>query len=420
MKRCVILIFCTVLMFTSCTFVPSQKNDDTEKAVEVFNEENYEVKLNDNVRAMWITQYDITLMCIKNGAQRPIDEYRSRVSMMVATLLSLGINTVFIQARPNGDSLYDSDIFPPSAYASGKLGQDSAYDVFGILANEAIRAGISVHAWINPLRLMKISELSEIDEKYVIGRWKNDFLGTRISTVGEYCYLDPAYTEVRDLIVSGAIELMDRYDIDGIHIDDYFYPTTAKAFDAISYEIYGNGLSLADFRRKNINLLISELHAAASARELIFGVSPGGNMDRNYNELYADIEEWCEQGIVDYLCPQIYFGLLHETFPFEKTAREFSLMCAENGIDLIIGMTLEKAQNGYNGIGDVYAGSGKNEWIDNKDVLARCADVVFSLDCKGIAFFSYRLFYSPNDRSENEATKEERENLFKVIENKVA
>lgn len=420
MKRCVILILCTVLAFTSCTVVPSQKNDDTEKAVEVFNEESYEVKLNDNVRAMWITQYDITLMCIKNGVQRPIDEYRSRVSMMVATLLSLGINTVFIQARPNGDSLYDSDIFPPSAYASGKIGQDSAYDVFGILANEAIRAGISVHAWINPLRLMKISELSEIDEKYVIGRWKNDFLGTRISTVGEYCYLDPAYTEVRDLIVSGAIELMDRYDIDGIHIDDYFYPTTAKDFDAISYKIYGSGLSLHDFRRKNISLIVSELHEATRARGLIFGVSPGGNMVRNYNELYADVEEWCENGNVDYLCPQIYFGLLHETFPFEKTAREFSLMCAENGIDLIIGMTLEKAQNGYNGVADAYAGSGKNEWIDNKDVLARCAEAVFSLDCKGIAFFSYRLFFSPSDRSENEATKEERENLFKLIENKVA
>ncbi len=417
MKRSVILILCIILIFTSCTAITSQKNDDTQKSVEVFNNENNEMKMNDNIRAMWISQYDITLMCLKNGAQRPIDEYRARVSMMVATLLELGINTVFIQARPNGDSLYFSDIFPTSAYVSGTLGTEIKYDVFGILTNEAVRAGLSVHAWINPLRLMKLSELSKIDKKYIIGKWKNDFLGTRIATVGEYCYLDPAYAEVRELIVSGACELMDRYDIDGIHIDDYFYPTTSRDFDTISYESYGNELSLEDFRRKNITLLISELHAAASARGLIFGVSPGGNMDRNYNELYADVEEWCEQGIVDYLCPQIYFGLRHETFPFEKVVREFSYMCTEHGIDMIIGMTLEKAQNGYNGVADAYAGSGKNEWIENKDVLSRCIEIAFSMNCKDVAFFSYRLFYSPTDRSENKATQEEREALRKALEN---
>ncbi len=412
MKKALILIICAIFVLTSC-----QKITESGKKQTSNNNTEAATQLPDSVRAMWISQFDLTLMCLKDGKQRKKDEYLSRVSLMMARLLGMGINTVFVQLRPNGDSLYPSEIFPSSAYAVGILGADFEYDPFEILLNEAKRAGISVHAWINPLRLMKDSEISSISDKYLLGKWRKDkqFYGTRIVKVGDYCYLNPAYDEVREMIISGACEIMDNYAVDGIHIDDYFYPTTSKDFDATAYKEYGDGISLEDFRRKNIKLLVSELSEATRSRGKIFGVSPSGNTSRNYNELYADVETWCELGIVDYICPQIYFGIEHETFPFEKTVHEFEQMCSQNDIDLIVGMTLEKAQNGYNGIVDKYAGSGSDEWINNKDILARCFEITLNMKCKGVAFFSYRLFYSPSDDSPVNETSDERKALIAAM-----
>ena len=417
MKNLLILIICVTLSLSSCAYLPNDI-DNTKNTLSLYDEIPKETQKSfgeERTLAMWISQYDIALMCLKDGNPRSVDEYHSRVSLMVARLLSLGINTIFVQTRPNGDSLYHSDIFPPSAYASGELGVACKYDTFGIIVDQAVQANISVHAWINPLRLMKASEIHKMDKKYTLGKWAQNFMGTRIVTVGEYCYLDPAYPEVRRLITDGAIEIMEKYAVDGIHIDDYFYPTVSPDFDADSYSLFGKGTSLGDFRRSNITQLVSELHSAAAPRGRIFGISPSGNSKRNYDELYADIEEWCKRGVIDYLCPQIYFGIEHETFPFEKTVQEFYRVCNENGIYMIVGLTLEKAQNGFDGTVDIYAGSGKNEWIDNKDVLARCADIAISLGCDGLAFFSYRLFYSPSSFSENEATREERDALFEFL-----
>lgn len=414
MKKALILIICAIFVLTSCQKITEsekkQTNNNTESAT----------RLADSVRAMWISQFDLTLMCLKDGKQRKKDEYLSRVSLMMARLLGMGINTVFLQVRPNGDSLYPSEIFPASSYAVGLLGADFEYDPIEIFINEAKRAQISAHAWINPLRLMKDSDLSSLGGEYIISKWRNEqkFYGTRIVKVNEYCYLNPAYEETRELIVSGACEIMDRYAFDGIHIDDYFYPTTAESFDASAYQEYlasGGSLSLGDFRRENITSLISELCEAAHERGKIFGVSPSGNLSRNYNELYADANEWCERKTVDYLCPQIYFGIEHETFPFEKTVNDFEKICEKNEVELIIGLTLEKAQNGSKGVGDTYAGSGRDEWINNKDILARCYEIIRKNDYKGVAFFSYRLFYSPSDDSPVNDTADERKSLIAAM-----
>lgn len=413
-KKALILILCAMLAFSSCQKLSKNAAESQNSGAEA------QALLENSVRGMWISQFDLTLMCVKDGKQRKKDEYSSRVSLMIARLLGLGINTVFVQLRPNGDSLYPSELFPASAYATGSLNAKFEYDPFEILLSEAKRAGISAHAWINPLRLMKETELSALSDEYIIGKWRKNekFYGSRIVKAGEYCYLNPAYDETRELIVSGACEIMDKYDVDGIHIDDYFYPTTDESFDASAYREYissGGSLSLGDFRRENVTKLVSELGKAAHERKKLFGVSPSGNLTRNYGELYADVNEWCERKIIDYLCPQIYFGIEHESFPFEKTAREFEKMCAQNGVELIIGMTLEKAQNGYNGVEDIYAGSGRDEWINKRDILARCFEITLDMKCKGVAFFSYRLFYSPNDDAPVNETSDERKALITAM-----
>lgn len=414
MKKALILIICAMLVFTSCTSA-AKTNSGTKKGGSETS-----AHLAERICAMWISQFDLTLMCVKDGKQRKKDEYLSRVSLMMARLSGMGINTVFIQLRPNGDSLYPSEIFPASPYAVGVLDGEFEYDPIEIFLSEAKRAQISAHAWINPLRLMKDSELYALSAEYITAKWRNDknFFGTRIVKVGEYCYLNPAYEETRELIVSGACEIMEKYAFDGIHIDDYFYPTTAQSFDKSAYQEYlasEGSLSLDDFRRENINKLVSELCAAAHAHKRLFGVSPSGNLQRNYNELYADVNAWCERKTVDYICPQIYFGLEHENLPFEKTAGEFEKICEQNSIPLIVGLTLEKAQNGALGVGDVYAGSGHSEWINNKDILARCYEITLEKKLRGVAFFSYRLFYSPSDDTPVSATEDERKALIAAM-----
>ena len=410
----IIFILCAMLVFTSC-----------EKAENIGTKngnggEEAPPRLAERVCAMWISQFDLTLMCVKDGKQRRADEYLSRVALMMARLLGMGINTVFVQLRPNGDSLYPSEIFPASPYAVGKLGADFEYDPIEIFLSEAKRAQISAHAWINPLRLMEDADLSSLGGEYILSKWRNDknFYGTRIVKAEDICYLNPAYAEAREIVVAGACEIMDKYAFDGIHIDDYFYPTTAESFDEDAYREYlktGGRLALGDFRRENINKLVSELCAVARERGKIFGVSPSGNLSRNYNELYADVNEWCKREIVDYLCPQIYFGIEHESFPFEKTVRDFADICEKNNVALIIGLTLEKAHDGSVGVSDIYAGSGRDEWINNKDILARCYEITLEKKLRGVAFFSYRLFYSPSDDSSVSETEDERNALIAAI-----
>ena len=169
-------------------------------------------------------------------------------------------------------------------------------------------------------------------------------------------------------------EIIERYDVDGVHIDDYFYPTSDESFDEVSYlALNEKKLSLGDFRRENTTRLVKSIYDTVKFQNssLLFGVSPSGNTTRNYSELFADVESWCRDGYIDYLCPQIYFGFEHATHPFYEVLSEFSEIARGTSVSLIIGITLEKADNGYRGIADTWAGTGGDEWIEQKNIIKR-------------------------------------------------
>ena len=408
------LIFAAIIYAISATrrdtpYENTATSAEAEKTGEKYTALNY-----DSVRAIWLSQFDMWQIYTDGDEQRPPDDYTERVRALIENVKSLGINTVFIQLRPNGDSIYPSSLFPASKYVTGEYGRESEYDAFGIFIDEAHNKGLSVHAWINPLRCMTEEELTSVSDTYQIKKWYNEgSSGRLVEVLGRY-YLNPAHREARALICEGVKEIITLYRVDGIHIDDYFYPTTEEFFDATEYAAYlslGGKLSLADFRREQINELVREIHATVKSENssLPFGVSPGGNTDRNYNELYADVSLWCSQtGYIDYLCPQIYFGLEHETQPFREVCEKFSSMTETGNVRLIIGLTLEKAYNGYLGEIDRWAGSGQDEWIKSRDILRRCIEHVKNLEgCEGVAFFSYRLFFDPESGEPLEETREE-------------
>lgn len=368
---------------------PDKKDTDTPEKYKALNYEN--------VKAMWLSQYDLSPVYTKNGAQREESDFTLRIREILKRVNELGINTVFVQVRPFADSFYPSEIYPASSFVCGAYGGRLSYDPFRIILDEAHALGLSVHAWINPLRAMRDGEIDSIGDRYKIKEWySGERRGDYIVSVSGRWYLNPAYDEVRALVASGVSEIVRSYNVDGVHIDDYFYPTTDEEFDKTSYASYQNSggeMSLADFRRENINSLVRELYAAVKAENesVLFGVSPAGVMKNNYNELYADVAVWCEnEGYIDYLCPQLYFGFLHETCAFDKLCREFSEMIKLDGIKLIYGMSLGKAESGF----DTYAGSGKYEWRDHKDILYRQLRYTETVkNCSGVALFSYQYFY---------------------------
>ena len=362
------------------------------------SEDEYIAVNYENVKAMWLSQYDLLPVYTDKGAQRSEADFREKIKGVLENVCDIGINTVFVQIRPFADSFYPSEVYPVSSYVSGDYGKAIAYDPFAMILEEGHALGLSVHAWINPLRAMKDTEIESVADAYKIKEWYNDpsKKGRYIVSVSGRWYLNPAYDEVRALVSSGVLEIVQKYNVDGVHIDDYFYPTTDERFDKYAYQSYvsrGGELSLADFRRENINSLVRELYAAVKTENesMLFGVSPAGNMKNNYNELYADVEVWCSnEGYIDYLCPQLYFGFEHSTCAFDKLCGEFSDMIKLDGIKLIFGMSLGKAKSGY----DQYAGEGKHEWRDNKDVLYRQLKYTETIEnYSGVSYFCYQYFY---------------------------
>ncbi|MBO7249815.1 MAG: family 10 glycosylhydrolase [Clostridia bacterium] len=389
-------------------------SDEEKPASELYEARNY-----DKPKAIWLSQFDMKEIYTNAGGQRDIAEYTALLERVISNVASMGINTVFIQLRPNGDSIYPSELFPASIYVTGAYGEEHEYDPFQIFLDLAHKEGLSVHAWINPLRCMSVDKIDLISQKYEIKQWYLRGKDSPLREVSGYLYLDPAYEEARQLICAGAREIIKKYNVDGIHIDDYFYPTTDESYDADSYAaMNAEGLSLADFRRAQIDLLVSSIHDTVKEQNptLLFGVSPSGNNDRNFNELYADVSTWCREGYIDYLAPQIYFGFEHTTRPFDEVLREFSELAQAGDVPLVVGITLEKAQNGYEGIGDSWAGDGYGEWIAQKNVIKRSLEYVRELDDSyGIALFSYRLLFDPLTGEPIEATREEYNNFMPVF-----
>ena len=379
----------------------------------------YEQKV---MKAVWLSQFDMQNVYRDGDAQRDEKHFSTLVRNIFYNLKSDGYNTVIVQLRPYGDSFYPSAFFPPSDYVTGLLGREMTYDPFAVLVDLAHEQNLAVHGWINPLRGMKEGQITQVDGKFPIRQWydQRDKRGEYIvlSTENRW-YLNPAYQEVRDLIAKGAAEIASAYNVDGIHIDDYFYPVTDPAFDQTAFQKYmegGGAASLAEWRRDNISQMVGQIYQSVKAvnPKCLFGVSPAGNMTNVMEEHYADVKTWCSQpGYLDYICPQIYFGMEHQTHDFQKVCKQWCDIVTEPGVRLMVGMTLGKAIDGK----DVNAGSGANEWAEKKDVLKRCVEHLTTLEkCSGFAFFCYQYMYDPVSGAPRAELQQEKDHFLPVIQ----
>ena len=324
----------------------------------------------------------------------------------------LGLNTVIAQVRPFSDALYESELFPWSYLATGKEGVDPGFDPLAIMVEQAHQRGLQLHAWVNPYRVRTSATNKQLSSKNPAVKLLKS--GDAIRYNGAVTY-DPASKKAQQLIVDGVREIVEKYDVDGIHFDDYFYPTTDAGFDSASYQAYknkGGSLSLAAWRRQNVNDLVKQVYTAVKQAdgEVLFGISPQGNMDNNYNKQFIDVKKWLsEEGYLDYICPQVYFGFKNSTCPYEQTVEEWNDLI-KNKVQLVVGLSPYKV-----GLEDAYAGNGRWEWANGGDILARMVETARKEEhYQGFALFRYNSVFQP-ESSVRPAILEELDSLQEVL-----
>ena len=262
-------------------------------------------------------------------ARRTTEQNRAYLRAQLDSLRSAGFNAVIFQVRPQADAFYPSELEPWSRYLcpDGNAPRP-AWDPLQFVIDEAHARGMELHAWLNPYRITA-TRRQTVPKGHIAARYP----GRTVRYDGRL-YFDPGQPANRDHIAAVVRDIVTRYDIDGIHFDDYFYPYPVKGVrfdDRASYARYGRGMTLDDWRRHNVDLLIERIHTVIAEVKpwVVFGVSPFGiwrnaSSDpegsrssglQNYDDLYADILSWVRKGWIDYQMPQLYWPLDHKAAP---------------------------------------------------------------------------------------------------------
>ena len=347
-------------------------------------------------RAVWVSYLEWAAMDFSTE-----DAFRAGAVQLLDNCTGLGLNTVLAQVRPFGDALYRSTLFPWSHLCTGVQGKDPGFDPLDVLLQEAHARGISVEAWVNPYRLRSSAamppNLADGNLANTHPEW--------VCTVDEGLYLNPAEPAAADYVVQGVAELVQNYAVDGIHFDDYFYPTTDESIDAAQFAASGAG-NLAAWRRENVTALVRAVHDTVKAADptLRFGISPQGNPDNDENQQYSDVTGWLASGggdaVVDYLCPQVYWGqgfALHNgstRFAFENIVPAWLAYPRAEDVALYFGLGAYRV-----GVGD--GGSNENSLSGWSTGRALADQVAFLRDqgAGGWALYRYGSLFGPEQTS---------------------
>lgn len=348
------------------------------------------------MRGVWVsTVYNLDYPSSQNMTQ---EQLKKEIDDIVYSVADAGLNTIFLQVRPECDAIYPSEIFPWSKYISGAQGvaPEGNFDSLAYFISAAHLRGIELHAWINPYRVTVssfktiedgLSSLCESHPAKQNPQWVKHGFDQKL-------YFDPAIPEVRKLIIDGIIELAENYDIDGIHLDDYFYPEGAFD-DYVSFQKYGNTFTdIEDFRRNNVNIIVQEIYSTCKKYDLVFGISPFGIWANFiYNELgsltagnqsyyshYADSRLWVKEGWVDYIAPQLYWAIGSDEGEFEKLFLWWRDIVSGTGVDLYIGLASYRSIDA----------SVDSLWYDGAEIIRQLKMIDMYGQTDGVIFFRYQ------------------------------
>lgn len=365
---------------------------------------------NGELDAMWISYLEYMEM--------PKDEagFKAAIDKMFDRCVDLGMNAVIVHVRSHCDAMYPSKYYPWSLFASGIQGVDPGYDPLKYMISAAHSRGLEFHAWLNPYRVTGYgSYWNQVGASNPAKVWlsDNDTSNDRWALLhkGEY-YLNPSVPQVRQMVADGVEEIVSNYDVDGIHFDDYFYPSVNDSdpslyFDKPEYDASGSTLSIADWRRDNVNKMVRDVYTAVKKADpdVEFGISPAGNVDnlRKNNAYFADIDTWLSNpGYVDYIMPQLYWGFERKDssgniapYAYENNLKTWINLAAKGNAKLYIGLNMANAGTNVSDNNPV------SEWLRYDDIIARqvlTARATGEVD--GFAFFRYATFNKSEARKE--------------------
>lgn len=358
------------------------------------------------MRAVWVPYLSLDM---SRETDKSEQGFQKKFNAIVSQAKACGMNTLVVQVRPFGDALYKSSYFPWSHVTGGTQGVNPGYDPLADMVSAGHKAGLKIHAWVNPLRIQTSSSTPSIlaeGNPYNTFRkdpakadWVVDFQGGK--------YYNPAYAQVRKLIADGVKEIVQNYDVDGVQFDDYFYPSQDASFDKTAYAAYcasaknaGTPLSLLEWRQGNISALVSQVYQEVKEAkpEVPFGIAPQANVQNDRN-MGADVESWCTvRGYVDYICPQLYVNFQNPVLPYDKAAQTWRSMVTSKDVKLYFGLAVYKANS------DADSGT----WKTSSNILATQVDYGRKEKCDGFMFYSCDYLNSAQ-------TKAEVQNVMKVL-----
>lgn len=374
-------------------------------------------------RSVWVSFLEYS----KKGATE--QQFRTWTKDLLDDMEERNLNTIYFHVRPFSDAMYQSNYYPWSVYASGKEGKDPGYDPLKIIVKEAHDRNIKLHAYINPYRVNyvhKIEELDNSDDDYKwlnpAYRWMNDSDESNDRNVLKndtlYWY-NPSKPDVRKMITNGVKEICERYDVDGIVFDDYFYPNLGKDykknFDAEEYEEYvfdleGSGkrpLDIISWRRENVDKLIKSIYKTVKGvgKNQEFGISPAGNISnlRSGYAHYINIDLWgSKEGYVDYLEPQQYWGFDNKIVPFAENVARWKKLVSNPNVKLYIALPIYRLED-----------QPSIEWKENVDLLGAMLQNLRLQDVEGFSIFRYD--FMKDKYLKKKAAREGRDIFFDLI-----
>lgn len=326
---------------------------------------------------VWVPYFSL------DTAEHTQEAFEEHYRQIAQTAQEKGINAMFVHVRPFSDALYPSAYYPWSHILTGTQGRDPGYDPLQFMIDTTHQLGMEFHAWINPLRVKTAETPAALADNNPYGTLGAESPGYFMEYDGGV-YLNPAYPAVRSLIAGGAAEIAQNYDVDGIHFDDYFYPSEDASLDSAAYEAYTQTveqpLPLLEWRAANINAMVAQVYESVKAarEEVVFGISPQGNI-QNDEVMGADVKTWAAvPGYVDYLAPQLYFSFENQALPYQQALEEWAALPRHQGLKLYAGLALYKAGTDADG----------GTWLTRDNIIALQAEAALNAGYQGVILYS--------------------------------
>ncbi len=334
--------------------VSKEKTTSTEDKKE-------EIHKDAELRATWIsTVYNLDWPSKKGLA---VEDQKSEFTALLDGLKSAGLNAVMVQIKPSADSFYPSQYGPWSEYLTGVQGKDPGYNPLAFMIEETHKRNMEFHAWFNPYRVSVKEDRNALAEGHPAKK-NPDW----VVSYGGKLFYNPGIPAVQQFVIDSILEVVKNYNIDGVHLDDYFYPYPEKEGDFPDEELYQSYRRTASetkeqWRRNNINDFIQNLYQSIKREKstVVLGVSPFG-IWRNkaddpkgsntrggvtsYDSLYADTKYWIENGWLDYIAPQVYWHIGYDRAEYKELINWWSNVVQNKKVELYIGQAAYKVEAG--------------------------------------------------------------------------